>query len=93
MTVSCNVLLVILTLYGLYAFLGGVLLCVPVSDAWSPMGGARCQNKAVFFYLVAAVNMALDVIIYALPVQPVLSLHISTAQKIELLLLFTSGAL
>lgn len=91
----CNYLMAFLVLYGLYSFLGAILMCIPVSHAWAPTGspGASCADPRVYYYLTSSVNIFADLVIFALPVRPVLQLRIPLKQRLALLCCFTFGAL
>ncbi|KAH7039865.1 uncharacterized protein B0I36DRAFT_426453 [Microdochium trichocladiopsis] len=90
----CNILMALLVLYGLYSFLGAILMCIPVSHAWAPLGspGGSCADPRIYYYLTSSVNIFADVIIFALPVKPVLNLKIPLKQRLALLCCFTFGA-
>jgi hypothetical protein len=89
---TCNVLLGLLTLYTLYSFFGAIFICVPVRAAWGLLPRS-CSNYSIYYLLTSVSNIALDIVIYILPVKPILDLAVSRNQKIVLLGVFTFGAL
>jgi hypothetical protein len=89
---TCNVMLILMTLYGLYGFFGAIFMCIPVSSQWTQEQGT-CMSLAVYYYLTSIVNISADVVIFLLPAHPIIKLQISRSQKIALLLAFTVGIL
>ncbi|KAI1096778.1 hypothetical protein F5B19DRAFT_4919 [Rostrohypoxylon terebratum] len=92
----CHVLLLLLTLFGLTLFLGGVFACVPIALSWEPPSSSsrssQCINLPKFMFVTSILNTALDLAIFAIPVPLVHRLQIASRQKVALTGVFTIGA-
>ncbi|KAI2473848.1 hypothetical protein F4781DRAFT_427084 [Annulohypoxylon bovei var. microspora] len=92
----CRTLLVLLTLFGLTLFFGGVFACVPISLSWTPPSpssrtSSQCIDLPLFMFITSTLNTALDLIIFAIPVPLVHRLQIAVRQKVALTGVFTIG--
>ncbi|KAI1215026.1 uncharacterized protein F4807DRAFT_18195 [Annulohypoxylon truncatum] len=93
----CHTLLLLITLFGLSLFFGGVFACVSIALSWTPPSPSsrdpsRCLNLPLFMFVTSTVNTALDLVIFAIPVPLVHRLHIAARQKFALTGVFTVGA-
>lgn len=66
--------------------------CVPVSLIYPSMAG-RCPDSLPIWYTAAAMNIATDFIVFALPIPLINSLLLPMKQKILLILIFGLGFL
>ncbi|KAI1462287.1 hypothetical protein F4805DRAFT_128273 [Annulohypoxylon moriforme] len=94
----CHTLLVLLSLFGLTLFFGGVFACVPISLSWIPPSptsrdASECIDLPLFMFVTSIINTTLDLIIFAVPVPLVYRLQIATRQKVALIGVFTIGAI
>ncbi|KAI0166984.1 hypothetical protein GGR52DRAFT_584825 [Hypoxylon sp. FL1284] len=94
----CRVLLLLIGIFGLTLFFGGVLACVPVSLSWEPpqardaADAGRCIDLPRFMFVTSTLNTAVDLLILAVPVPLVRRLQIPARQRLALLAVFTVGA-
>ncbi|KAF2222374.1 hypothetical protein BDZ85DRAFT_184177, partial [Elsinoe ampelina] len=68
-----------------------ILQCVPIRASWDKSVKATCTNSDIFWLAYGGMNIATDVIILVLPVQPILKLKMRRREKIGLLLAFLVG--
>jgi len=66
-------------------------MCVPVQFFWG-VGKGSCMNKLAFWFSNAALNITTDILIFAIPIPSIKSLHMSTKKKIVLMVVFAFGA-
>ncbi|KAI9035507.1 uncharacterized protein KD926_003435 [Aspergillus affinis] len=66
--------------------------CVPFSSMWTGEPG-KCIGISVPFTIFAVVNVVTDFAILALPVKPVLELHMRRNRKIQVLTIFLLGGM
>ncbi|KAJ0421460.1 hypothetical protein BJY00DRAFT_300872 [Aspergillus carlsbadensis] len=76
-------------LYNLATILLAGLQCIPLSDLWNAR--SSCINPQPSFFGLSIVNVVTDVAIIALPVKPVLGLHLELSRKLQVLALFLTG--
>ena len=79
--------------YGIASILGTVWECVPIARVFDKNVPGRCLNLTIFWYANAASNIFSDLVILALPMQVIQSLHLHHRQKISLMLVFAVGGL
>lgn len=72
-----------------------IFQCTPVRGAWEPtmVPGPKCVNINAFYLSNAALNIATDLITYALPVRMILNLQTPVKQKIAVGVMFSLGFL
>ncbi|THC97924.1 hypothetical protein EYZ11_002622 [Aspergillus tanneri] len=75
------------------AVIGDLLYCIPIQRFWDPSAGGSCFNFAAYFLAMELVDMLLDVVIIALPVNTILGLHLSLRKRLALLGIFLLSAL
>ncbi|KAF4547742.1 Hypothetical protein D9617_36g062800 [Elsinoe fawcettii] len=68
-----------------------MLQCIPIRASWDKSVKATCTNSDVFWLAYGGMNIATDVIILVLPIQPILKLKMRRREKIGLLLAFLVG--
>ncbi|KAA8651300.1 uncharacterized protein ATNIH1004_000181 [Aspergillus tanneri] len=74
------------------AVIGDLLYCIPIQRFWDPSAGGSCFNFAAYFLAMELVDMLLDVVIIALPVNTILGLHLSLRKRLALLGIFLLSA-
>ncbi|CEL11520.1 hypothetical protein ASPCAL14622 [Aspergillus calidoustus] len=89
LTVCSIVIGAIVIMYNLAVILIAGLQCIPLSDLWN--GGSSCINPQPPWFGFSIVNVVTDVAILALPVKPVLSLHLKLSRKLQVLGMFLTG--
>jgi hypothetical protein len=83
---------VFITGWGLSAFLGGILQCVPITKAYEASLPGYCINYGQLSLVVTICNVITDLIIIALPIPLVLKLHASERTKNVIILTFAAGS-
>ncbi|KAK4150893.1 hypothetical protein C8A00DRAFT_45787 [Chaetomidium leptoderma] len=79
--------------YGVWLTASNIFFCIPVQSFWdSSIPEKRCIPSALKGYLDAGVNLALDVVIFCLPLPIVGSLRLPRRQKLWLSLVFALGS-
>lgn len=70
--------------------------CTPVSYIWENWDGehtGKCINFHIFAWAHAAINITLDITIIALPIPELMDLSMSTKKKVQIIMMFSVGAL
>ncbi|KAH8198208.1 hypothetical protein TruAng_007635 [Truncatella angustata] len=67
------------------------LTCIPVAAFWDTSIEGHCLNQLHIWYLMAAMNLATDFIIFGMPIPVINRLHLAKKQKIMLMLVFCLG--
>jgi hypothetical protein len=86
----------VMVLVGAYytaAVLVTIFECTPVSKSWIKSQPGHCINTTSFFYANAAFNIFTDVVIMALPIPVIYSLHLPLRQRLLLCCIFAVGLL
>ncbi|KAI1138856.1 hypothetical protein F5Y05DRAFT_352712 [Hypoxylon sp. FL0543] len=79
-------------LHGIAALLTAILICRPVHASWDPnVRGGICGNQTAAYVGLEACGLLIDIAILALPFRPVLTMQMSTRQKLNVLLLLSAG--
>lgn len=86
-------LLTLLPPAALWAILGGTLRCRPIAKLWSPQIEGHCLMPASGYWIsVAAIDIALDFLIIALPLPAITAMRcLPRKQKISLIAVFALG--
>ncbi|KAJ2905737.1 hypothetical protein MKZ38_004604 [Zalerion maritima] len=87
----CKGLMVTVVLAGTWGCLGSTFFCVPVEYYWGDAESGKCMDFAGLFFSVAALNIATDIAIFALPLPSIRSLRLPRKQKIGLTVVFALG--
>lgn len=88
------VVITAVTLYGLWLVFSNIFFCIPVQSFWDlTIPNRRCINGPVKWYTDAGLNLALDLIIFFLPLPIVKSLTLPWRQKLWLYFVFALGFL
>ncbi|KAK7917685.1 hypothetical protein PG985_011293 [Apiospora marii] len=69
-----------------------IFQCIPVTKAWQPWADGMCSNLLHMEPPLASMNIFCDVAILCLPLRPVLTLKINTAQKAFVIGTFLLGS-
>ncbi|PSK56915.1 hypothetical protein B9Z65_6539 [Elsinoe australis] len=85
-------MLVILTIYGLWTFLGCVFICWPVSKFWDPTAPGKCMPQWPIFFGNSYMNIITDLMIILSPMPVLSNLHMPKRQKMALGGIFMIGA-
>ncbi|KFZ07637.1 hypothetical protein V501_06263 [Pseudogymnoascus sp. VKM F-4519 (FW-2642)] len=88
----CNIMLGVLVVYGLWTIVGSILMCIPVAAFWDETIKGHCMNRLQFWFANAGVNIATDIIIFAIPMPLLKQLQLPKKQKIGLMFVFGFGA-
>ena len=89
-------LLAVSTAYGLAFTLTCIFNCTPISYIWQNWDGehsGKCINFHIFGWAHAGINIALDVVIIGVPIPELLRLSMSVRKKVQVVLMFSIGAL
>jgi hypothetical protein len=88
------VVMVLAVAWAIMTILIGMLICQPVQMNWIPTTpGGKCGNQVAAFSAVGIMDVAVDCIIFLLPIPMVLKLRVRPAEKIGLLCIFGLGIL
>ncbi|KAL7797373.1 putative PTH11-typeG-protein-coupled receptor [Trichoderma ceciliae] len=68
-----------------------IFQCVPIAGAWDKSIDATCINSDIFWVAYAVMNILTDVMVLALPIQPIMALHLGTRSKVMLFAIFLMG--
>lgn len=75
--------------------IGGTLVllfqCKPVEKSWHPAMAGKCLPNDITFYVLAAITIFYDIVIFFLPIPILLKLQINIRRKIGLLAIFMLG--
>ncbi|KAJ5042794.1 uncharacterized protein L3040_004187 [Drepanopeziza brunnea f. sp. 'multigermtubi'] len=88
----CNIMIGILSVYGLWAVFGSTFMCLPVSNFWNTGISVGCMEKTAFWFSNAALNIATDILIFSIPMPLLKQLQLPKKQKIGLMFVFGFGA-
>ncbi|KAF1973712.1 hypothetical protein BU23DRAFT_463832, partial [Bimuria novae-zelandiae CBS 107.79] len=88
---TCKILLGVLAVYGCWTVFGSIFLCIPVQFFWG-VGEGSCMNRLAFWFSNAGLNIATDILIFAIPIPSIESLNMSKKKKIALGLVLGFGA-
>lgn len=83
----------IVVAYWTGCMLQAFLICRPFEKNWNPFIPGHCASYKVAFVTTGVFNAITDLIIIALPIPVVSSLHLATATKIGLIAVFAVGFL
>ncbi|GAB1316376.1 hypothetical protein MFIFM68171_06586 [Madurella fahalii] len=84
--------IIAVTVYGLWLTFSNIFFCIPVHSFWDPtIPNRRCINGPVKWYTDAGLNLALDLVIFFLPLPIVKSLTLPLRQKLWLYFVLALG--
>ncbi|OSS43564.1 hypothetical protein B5807_11729 [Epicoccum nigrum] len=81
----------IVVAYWTGCMLQAFLICRPFERNWNPFIPGHCASYEVAFVTTGVFNAITDLIIIALPIPVISSLHLATATKIGLIAIFAVG--
>jgi hypothetical protein len=82
--------------YGVAFTLVGLFNCTPISYIWENWDGehkGKCINFHIFAWAHAGINITLDILIIAIPIPELMGLSMSTKKKVQIIMMFSVGAL
>lgn len=84
---------VLLVVYGLWTFFSSIFTCWPIEAYWMSVMGVqgRCMDNTSLTFSNAAINIATDIILIAVPMPLLWRLQIPRRQKYVLMGLFCLG--
>ncbi|PVH91814.1 hypothetical protein DM02DRAFT_677879 [Periconia macrospinosa] len=80
---ACKIVLGVLAVYGCWTVFGSIFACIPVQYFWG-VGEGSCMNRLALTFSNAALNIATDILIFAMPIPLIKSLNMSKKKKIAL---------
>ena len=86
-------MLVIVVCYGIGTITGAIFTCTPVSFFWNKTQNGQCINQLAFWFSNAGINIASDIILWAIPLPVLKSLRLPRKQKYGLIIVFGVGIL
>lgn len=81
------------SVYGIWCVVSAFLNCVPVAKFWNPSIPGYCLSKPALWFSNAAVHIATDLAILAIPLPALSALELPKRQKIALFAIFALGGL
>ncbi|KAL7818735.1 hypothetical protein V8C44DRAFT_175911 [Trichoderma aethiopicum] len=91
--IATQIVIGIVTLWGLGSVLMFFFVCRPFEATWNPLAGGTCSDRIATFLAVGAYNIVSDVIILALPLRTIWTLNTRSQMKVALTVLFLTGLL
>ncbi|OHF00913.1 hypothetical protein CORC01_03741 [Colletotrichum orchidophilum] len=91
---ACYAMLGVTTVYGLGQMLGVVLVCSPVSYNWTQWDRehqGKCGDVHLMAFINGGVNIAIDLILFILPVTQFITVSWTVKKKIGVSLIFLVG--
>ncbi|KZL75391.1 CFEM domain-containing protein [Colletotrichum tofieldiae] len=92
----CYIMLGLTTVYGLEQMLAIALICTPISYNWTRWDGqhsGQCGNVTVMTFFNGGMNIALDFVLFVLPVTQFVNVSWTSRKKIGVSLIFLVGLL
>lgn len=89
----CYIQMVIIIIYGLWAVLSSIFICIPIASFWDFTIKGKCLPKGPMWFLNAGINIVTDIIIVFTPAPLIHRLQLSRKQKIGLYMVFMVGSL
>ncbi|KAJ5523591.1 hypothetical protein N7513_013135 [Penicillium frequentans] len=89
----CLGYIVVIIAWTIAFFFACLFQCTPVTPFVEGFYGNKCTNVLVLYNTVSGTDVALDVLIIILPIQPVLSIKMSLRQRLAVLGMFLLGLL
>lgn len=79
--------------WGIGSFLPALFQCSPIDKAWLPMKPGHCIGIMPYLWATSISNFVIDWLILAVPISPVLKLHLPPTQKLLVGLSFMCGSM
>ncbi|KAK1753389.1 putative PTH11-type G-protein coupled receptor protein [Echria macrotheca] len=90
-TASCRVMLGLMAAFLVATTITTIVQCTPVNALWDPTVAGTCIDGKAFWYFNGGFTILTDVILLALPFQPIHASGLPAGQKIALILVFAFG--
>ncbi|KAH8204499.1 hypothetical protein TruAng_001273 [Truncatella angustata] len=84
-------LLVILCAYALFAEFSTIFTCWPIAKYWNDDIPGGCIDRAILHYVIAGINIAIDLTLLIIPILHLKKLHITPRAKWVLIACFACG--
>lgn len=82
-------------MFSIFSHLGGTLVlifqCSPVQKSWRPRTPGMCLRNDITFYVLAAITIVCDIVIFLLPIPLLMRVQINIRRKIGLIAIFMLG--
>ncbi|KAK6374195.1 hypothetical protein LTR64_002302 [Lithohypha guttulata] len=82
-------------IFSILTHIGGILVlffqCSPIRKSVRPRIAGKCLDNAITFYVLAAISIICDLIIFLLPIPLLLKVQINTRRKVALIAIFLLG--
>lgn len=89
MNIACWAAIVLSLAWAIYALVVFLAICSPANG--SDKSGAGCSDSQKNLTIVYAIDVFTDLVLLALPLKPISTLHMAKAHKVALLLMFSGG--
>lgn len=89
----CLAVMAVVGVWTIGSTVATILQCIPVAASWDKSIRAQCTDSDVFWIAYGALQIATDLIILSLPIQPIMKLNMRRKEKFGLLLAFGLGLL
>jgi hypothetical protein len=77
--------------FGISFFVVFMTQCQPISYLWNPVPGGSCRDLVYQEYASVSVNMAIDVVIFILPLPVLWNLQMTTRKKFYVTIMLSIG--
>lgn len=84
---------VIILLWAIHIILETFLICRPLSMNWDSTVKGTCGDRNAMFVVAGATNMITDLMVMTLPIPTIWRLHMPTARKLGIVVIFSLGIL
>lgn len=85
----CNIVLVLVSIYGLWTTVSGILACWPIAYFWDKsIAGGNCLNEYASWFSNAGMNVITDFVIVLLPIPAIRHSKLPKRQRRLLMLVF-----
>lgn len=94
--ITSKIMMAIVVAWSVAFFFANLFICNPVTPLIEPFydhGNSKCYNGVPMWYTGCVTDIAIDLILLAMPLRPVLKLHLPIKQKMGVLVMFLLGAL
>ena len=90
---ACWALVALVIIYFIVCILTIVLACLPTIKTWDSSPSGACTDGCARMMINAAFNLAIDMIIVALPMRSIWQLQLSKRKRVQVCLAFGAGML
>lgn len=92
-TKTCWVMLGLMSAFMVATTITTIAQCTPVTGIWDASISRTCIDTRAYWYANSAITILTDVILLALPFQPIHASGLPGGQKVALILVFAIGML